>query len=151
MTFIMNKVVDTYEKDKLMTNFKKLDMNGDGILTKLELIQGFMETYSYLNYEQAEVIVQQVMSCLDADGDDKIQITEFLIGTVQREELISLERLKKAFQLLDRDGDGSLEKKEFKEILVCIDMKENEKKRLWNKFLVIFDKDGDGKVSIIFK
>jgi calcium-dependent protein kinase len=43
LMFIATNVVSTQEKEELQKAFKALDKNGDGTLSKEELIEGYMQ------------------------------------------------------------------------------------------------------------
>ena len=140
----MNEVITDEEKKKLMKNFTEIDEDGNGVLSKDELVKAFIETYNYLTKEKAGEIVDEIMRTIDCNMDGEIEVNEFLLATIKREELISLDRLKKAFKLLDKDGDGVIEKSEFKEIFKC--MPQSDEDYYWNKFISEYDTNCDGYV-----
>ena len=56
---------------------------------------------------------------IDLDGDGTIDYTEFVMATVNEKKLLTKERLKMAFQMFDKDGNGSLSPSEIKDFLCC--------------------------------
>ena len=54
-------------------------------------------------------------------------------------------RFRDTFKLFDKDGDGSIEKYEFGEVLMSLGLAENEENAA--TLMKEFDKDGDGKVD----
>ena len=63
-------IVTKQELTKLFTNFKKLDRNGDGFLSKDEFLQ--------IEALQQNPLVARVLEIFDDDGNDKIDFTEFV-------------------------------------------------------------------------
>lgn len=48
-----------------MQTFKDMDSNGDGILSKDEILEAYKK---YMDDDQAEVEVQKIMDLVDMDG-----------------------------------------------------------------------------------
>ena len=57
---------------------------------------------------------REMFSLMDHNGDGKISFHEFLTGATNKAHLLNEETLDKAFNLLDRDGDGYLEANDLK-------------------------------------
>ena len=53
--------------------------------------------------------LKQLMDSIDVDGNGKINYTEFLASSLEKDELFKMENLKKMFKLLDKDGNGLIE------------------------------------------
>jgi len=81
MTFIATHIVSQSEKEDLLKSFKSLDKNGDGILSKEELIEGYLNFYK--DRVKAEQIVEQVVKEVDANNSGKIDFTEFVVAALQ--------------------------------------------------------------------
>lgn len=60
------------EKSKLLQIFKALDLNGDGQLTKEELIQGLKK---FLNCNEAVEEVDQIIKMVDNNNSGAIDYT----------------------------------------------------------------------------
>lgn len=54
--------------------------------------------------------LKQLMDSIDVDKNGKINYTEFLASSLEKDELFKVDNLKKMFKLLDRDGNGSIDK-----------------------------------------
>ncbi len=50
--------------------------------------------------------LKQLMDSIDVDKNGKINYTEFLASSLEKDELFKIENLKKMFKLLDKDGNG---------------------------------------------
>lgn len=77
MTFIVSQLVSTQEITHLRDIFQEIDQNGDGKLSRDELINGFSK-FTILS----GIDVDELMSKCDADGNGFIDYTEFLTATV---------------------------------------------------------------------
>jgi calcium-dependent protein kinase len=85
--------------------FQQLDVNRDGELSFEELKGG-------LEKEGLKVAdIKALMDRMDADHNGKVNYTEFLAGFAG-EGQFSEEGIRRAFDLLDRDGNGSVSKQE---------------------------------------
>ena len=98
-TFIASQLTSKEEKQQLMNTFRVLDKNGDGILSKEEIILGYKQIMSD---EEAEIEVKKIMEFVDTDKSGQIDYTEFIAATLDRKKLTSKERLLGAFNLFDK-------------------------------------------------
>jgi Ca2+-binding EF-hand superfamily protein len=63
--------IDKNEKQELEKIFKKLDANGDGHLSREELVEGYKKLYK--NEEEAKREVEKLMSNMDGDGSGSFE------------------------------------------------------------------------------
>lgn len=70
--YIVNSLASKEEKDELLKSFKKLDTNGDGVLSKEELIAGYSET---MDQVEAEEEVTKLMEQIDINNSGQIDYT----------------------------------------------------------------------------
>lgn len=54
--------------------------------------------------------LKALMDSIDVDKNGRINYTEFLASSLEKEELFKPENLSKMFKLLDKDGNGTIEK-----------------------------------------
>ncbi len=94
--------------------FKKLDADNDGQLSKSELLKGFTKQLG--NKKEAEEQVNKIFLMVDQDDNGCIDYTEFLQATIDREKFLSKKRLKTAFKMFDKNGDGSINTHELKKV-----------------------------------
>lgn len=99
MMFITTQLMSHKEKENLTSIFFALDKDGDGTLTKEELMEGYAKLYK--NRERAKCEVESLMAIADVDNNGTIDYSEFLLAAGNKEELISKANVKQAFDLFD--------------------------------------------------
>ncbi len=97
--FIASHVASKEEKHHLMETFKALDTNGDGTLSREEILEGYKKT---MGEEEAEAEVNRIMAMVDLDKSGEIDYSEFIAATLDRKEMMSKERLDQAFNMFDK-------------------------------------------------
>lgn len=98
-TFIASQLASKEEKQQLMETFKALDKNGDGTLSRQEILDGYRQT---MNEDEAEAEVNRIMEMVDTDKSGEIDYTEFIAATMDRKKMVSKERLEQAFNMFDK-------------------------------------------------
>ena len=117
MAFIASHLTQEDEKKDLDKIFKSMDIDGDGALSKQEVLLGYEQHFGIpISEEQVNDLFKRV----DLDGNGTIDYTEFVMATIDEKNLITNERLKQAFKLFDKDGSGALSPEEIKDVL-CFD------------------------------
>jgi calcium-dependent protein kinase len=128
---------------KTMTEvFKKIDKNGDGRLSREELIEEYTATLGII---QAENEVERIMKEVDSDKSGFIDYAEFVKAAMDTRKVLSEENLRSAFRNFDRDSSGKISLAELRRVL-------SEKHLMddgdWAKILKEFDGDGDGEIDL---
>ena len=100
LTYIVSQLVTSKEKEMLQGVFLTLDKDKDGRLSQKELIEGYKEIFGE-NYP-AEEEVKHMLTKIDIDNNGYIDLTEFVIATMNKKKLLSRERLIAAFNMFDR-------------------------------------------------
>lgn len=93
--------------------------NPDGMLDKAE----FIKLYSELRHEPNDKIVniaRLVFRAFDANHDNQISFSEFLIAYALTSRGDNRKRLEYAFKLYDRDKNGYLDRDEIREVIECM-------------------------------
>jgi calcium-dependent protein kinase len=142
-TFIASQLTSKEEKQQLMDTFKALDKNGDGILSKDEILEGYKQI---MDEEEAEAEVSRIMAMVDLDKSGAIDYTEFIAATMDRKKMFSRERLEQAFSMFDKDGNGTISADELKEILGG--HVNNMDTQVWAEIIKEVDTNGDGVISL---
>ena len=146
LTFFASHLQTKSEEKRLRNLFKQFDKNGDGELSKEELIDGL--TAHYNDRAKAELEVNEMMEQIDVNHDGVVNYTEFIMAQLKNIDLISNEKLRAAFNAFDlvfplmQDGNGQITMEELKEVLgTCIS--ENSE---WEKIMKQADQDDDNQV-----
>ena len=140
MTFIVSQLTNKEELLELQKAFQALDKNSDGKLTRAELIEGYSKLYG----DMAEDEVDNIMKLADFDGNGEIEYSEWVVATLDKQSLLTDEKLRTAFNIFDRDGGGTISAKELKEVL---GIGKNIDEKVWNDIILEVDINGDGEVS----
>ena len=94
----MHFALTSDESKKLRDAFKSMDKDNSGTLSLEEVTDGLKKVCG--NATAAEI--QEVAEKLDADGNGTIDYSEFLVGSINKQKLLSKENLGRAFKLLDK-------------------------------------------------
>lgn len=132
MTYISSQM-STEEEDELRKLFTSFDENGDGKLSREELIRGFAGM-------PVKIDVDAVLARCDVDGNGYIEYTEFLNAAHNWRSEMSETRLKSVFDAFDEDGNGTISLEEFKSVIEDSD-------DLWESIIKRADKNGDGEID----
>jgi calcium-dependent protein kinase len=56
----------------------------------------------------AEEYVDGIMKAADMDGNGELEYSEWVVATINKESLLTEDKLRTAFDMFDRDGGGSI-------------------------------------------
>jgi len=141
--FLVSYLSSREERSQLLQTFQMLDTNGDGKLSREELIAGYQKI---MGLSSAEAEVDAIMKAVDNNGSGSIDYTEFVMATINRQKLLSKERLEAVFKLFDKDGNGYLTADELREIFNPGNAKDIDEK-VWAELIKEVDQNGDGQIS----
>jgi calcium-dependent protein kinase len=134
LTYLASRTNDADVSEEMQIFFK-LDKNRDGYITLKELKEGMKELE---NVEELAAILEGV----DVDHNGAINYTEFIAATLDQNSYVNEQkRIKDAFKVFDKDGDGVIDAEEIK---AAFNIDDNE--ALMN-IIKECDHDGDGKVD----
>ena len=135
--FIVSHLSTQQELKSLQNAFMILDVNGDGKLSRQEIVQG-IERVRYSKIFDIERIIEEC----DADGSDFIEYSEFLTAAMDWQRTLSRRKLESAFKTFDLNGDGKIDLSELKEMIGGV-LDEN----MYREILKEADKNGDGVID----
>jgi len=84
-----------------------------------------------------------MFNAVDVDNSGTLDYTEFVMATMNEKDLITNERLKAAFRLFDKDGNGTISPEEIKEVLGLTEQ-DNE---MIDKLIDEVDENKDGEIQ----
>uniref|UniRef100_A0A7S3K8N7 Calcium-dependent protein kinase n=1 Tax=Euplotes crassus TaxID=5936 RepID=A0A7S3K8N7_EUPCR len=138
LSFIVSQCLNQKETDEMEKIFAAMDKNNDGMLSKEEISEGYEEHFGY-PIEDEEL--DSIFSAIDTDGSGAIDYSEFLIATMNMQQLMSKQHLKQAFKMFDKDNSGTISKEEIKEALG------NLEEDIVDVIVSEVDDNGDGEIS----
>jgi len=100
----------------------------------------------YYGEEKAKEETDNIFKKVDADGNGTISYEEFIRASIDKRSILTDKNLMTAYKLFDKNGDGSIEAKEIKEVLGK-DLIGNKDDKVWEEIIKEVDENGDGVVS----
>ena len=143
LAYIVHNLAKVDDIKELKNVFLAFDLDGDGRLTKDELIKGMSQV---MTKGEAIQDVEKIMQVIDVDKNGYIEYEEFLRASLNKEKLLSKDNIKLAFDLFDKDGSGSISKEELKEVLGK-GQNQEVNDTVWNNIIKEIDSNSDGLIS----
>lgn len=135
--------LDEKEIEKLRQIFATFDANGDGILSFQEIKEGLNKA----KHLSIPADLQKIMEDVDSDGSGSIDYTEFLAASLDKRTYLREDVCWAAFQVFDRDGDGSITLDELKQVLKDGSVEEISGAEQIQALLSEVDANGDGVID----
>lgn len=140
-TFIATQCVSIADTKELRKVFQAIDVNGDGKLSKEEIFTYYCKE---MGEEAAEEEARRIIDAVDSDHSGFIDYTEFIKATLDSKTFASAGFLKKAFDMFDKDGSGSISATELRKILAGGSLCEDT---MWGEIIKTVDLNGDGEID----
>lgn len=144
IAFIASQISSKEDNEELEKTFKALDTDGNGVLSREELVVGYQKMMIGSSLEEVEKIVDELIQNVGMNREGEINFTEFLVAAMNREKLLNAKQIEKAFKMFDDDGNGYIDLEELKMAMNGVKLSDEEWKSIINKY----DVDGDGVVSL---
>ena len=141
LTYIVNHLLSKEEKNELLELFQSFDKNGDGVLSKEEIYEGYK-----LNMDEEDALkeVERIMNEIDIDKSGTIDYNEFLIAATNRQKVLNKDKLEQTFRMFDKDGNGSISLDEIRSILG----NSFTDQKVLESIVKECDTNGDGEISM---
>lgn len=140
-SYIGSQLISKSEKEKLGQIFKALDKNGDGKLSKEEIMDGYETHFGKLLNEDE---VDELFESVDTDRSGFIDYSEFIVASMSSKKNMSEEKLTAAFKLFDVDGNGTISPEELKAVLSSSNQITDE---AIEEILMQADEDKNGEIE----
>jgi len=145
LTFISTQLLSLQDTKDLREVFRLMDKNGDGRISKTELVEVYRET---MPPSEAEKAVSEIMSRADTDGSGFMDYTEFLRASIDLKALLTEKLLAEVFSVFDRDGNGTITSQEIMKVLKGNSVGGEVDESVWNSIVAEVDRNGDGVIDI---
>ena len=143
IAFIVNQLISKDERKELIKQFQDWDTNGDGVLSRDEIIEGYRKTYGAVDENE----IDNIMKSIDLDGNGVIDYNEFLSCAFNRDKIMSKDNLELTFKAFDSDGSGKISADELMHIFMKGDKSGNLNKEIFEQMVKDADENGDGEIS----
>ena len=140
--FITNQLLSKEDRMEMRKLFVEWDKNGDGVLSKEEILEGYRRTYGRI--DENEII--NMIKSIDMDNNGYIDYNEFLACAVSREKVLSKENLEYAFTQIDSDLSGKISVDEIRSIFAKSN-NQNIDVKVFEGMLKDADANGDGEIE----
>lgn len=101
----MSESLSESEMSQLEQEFRSIDVDLDGFITSKELAEAIVRTHSS---------TQVTFHMLDANGDDRIDLSEYVKAAIARKEYLRDQRIAHTFSWFDQDKNGSISVQELR-------------------------------------
>ena len=113
LLFIASRISNK-EINHLKEIFQVFDKNNDGLIIYEEFKDGLNQI---LTEKISDDQMRDYFNAIDTSKNGKIEYTEFIAATLDKKNYLKKKKLKQAFEMLDRNHSGKIEKEEIKGIL----------------------------------
>ena len=143
----MSSHLATKKQQKVMrATFHQFDVNGDGVIQIDEFIQAYRSLYPGQDPSEIDERATEVFKNADVDGSGAVDFGEWCTATINQNELLNEPNMRAAFNLFDKDGNGTIEGKEIASIL-GYNVNVGDEDHIWADIVNEVDGDGDGKIQ----
>ena len=140
LSYIATQLTTVQETEQIRRLFIAMDENGDGRLSKEEVVAGLSKV------KLKHVNVERIMRDCDSDKSGYIDYTEFLTASLNWQRTLDDVQIETAFAAFDEDRNGRIDMKELQQIFP--DSNVDPEDSIWRDILQEVDADGDGCIDI---
>ena len=114
IAFIVHNISQTEEIKRIFSAFQLIDENGDGRITKEELIKGLQIYDPTITNPAAEV--EKIFNSIDTDNNGFLEFEEFARVIIDKKKLLTTDIIKFTFNFFDKDRSGEITVEELTDI-----------------------------------
>jgi calcium-dependent protein kinase len=145
LAYLVHNFTQLNSVQELYKLFNRIDYNGDGKITKEELLRGFRD-YWFIESDTLVEDVNKIFSNIDDDYNGYIECEEFVRAGIDKNIFLTDDILKFAFRFFDKDGSGEITPDEIKKVFFQNNNTEVVDRQLRKIFCEV-DSNDDGKIS----
>ena len=142
LAYMVHHLTDIDSLTDIRNLFVKFDMNCDGKISYNEFLEGYKRTVGGIIQNDKEFI--KVMKKIDQSKSGDIEYEEFVRAMIDKTQLVTEDNLRITFQMFDRDGSGSIEPGEIKQIL-GLSAKYSDK--VWNEIINQIEHENENEIT----
>ncbi|CAB9504472.1 activated protein kinase catalytic subunit alpha-1 [Seminavis robusta] len=119
LTYIASQCLSKFDKSEMERIYQALDLNGLGKLSKEDVQKAhakYMEDEADIK-KLTKGELKELFAQVDFLGNGFIEYSEFLVGALPVDRLLTEENMLKAFQHFDHDKDGEISAEDLKHVL----------------------------------
>lgn len=139
IAFIVHNVSQSEEIRRIFGAFQLIDENGDGRITKEELVKG-LKLYDP-SIENPEFYVEKIFKTIDTDNNGFLEFEEFARVIIDKKKLLNDDIIQYTFDFFDKDKNGEITLEE-----LCDIFGEMNKENL-AELVAEVDTDKNGKID----
>jgi calcium-dependent protein kinase len=148
LAYIVHNFPQLEEIENCNKFFNYVDLNGDGKITKEELLHSLVEFTGY-NKEDLEQEVKNIFNNIDYNQNGYVELEEFVSAAIDKKDILTDNFLKFAFRFFDKNNIGFITLNDIKS---TFDSDENNKynpdlEKQLNVIIDDVDLNKDGKIS----
>ena len=125
------------EENYLRNMFREFDKDDKGVISKKDFQEQIKSLYGDVISEE---ITNKIFKNIDLDNSGEISYNEFLTSVIDDKKILTEDRLQKAFNMFDNDGNGMLSIEEIKGLF-------GGDEETWEHILKEVDMNGDKNVD----
>ncbi len=139
--FIASQLLSKGEKENMSKIFKEIDQNGDGKLSKEEILEGYDK---FFGKAMDKADIEKMFDSVDSDRSGFIEYSEFVVASMNEKNVLTNDKLQAAFKMFDKDNSGTISPDEIKEVL---GFGQSLSEAAVNDIIKQVDENGDGEIS----
>lgn len=112
-SFLAQKSTPNQETETLTRMFKTIDINGDGRITKDEILMSCEKLNMVITNEHLDEIFKKY----DKSKTGTLEYSEFIAAFMDKQRLLQKESIEEFFEFIDQEKDGFISLDDFKAIL----------------------------------
>ena len=141
LAYIVHHVLDIKEVREIRKIFEAFDLNHDGKLSHNEILTGFKKKCGVTLNEKDFL---KTIKRIDQDKSGYIDYEDFIRAAMNKNDLLSEQKLSIAFRLFDLDGGGEISSGELKQIL---GLNARFSNAVWNEIINQFENNNNDEIN----